>query len=98
MARMVRLAAELLTPDSRARARAGDQHFADLRFFPIAPRCCTLRMYSGAYGTLHSVSPISTVTRPIFSAVSIASALSGLTWLPTAITKLFIVYRTVFGD
>src|SRR5262249_11967714 len=45
------------------------QHFADLRFLPIEPRFFTLLMQSGAYGILHSVSPMSTVTMPMRSPV-----------------------------
>ena len=50
--------------------RNGVQHFADLRFLPMAPRFCTLRMESGAKGTWQEVLPMSTVTGPIFSPIS----------------------------
>ena len=36
-------------------------------------------MYSAASGTLHAVSPMSTVTAPIFSAVWIAWSVSAFT-------------------
>ena len=55
------------------------QHFAVLRFLPIAPRLSTFRMDSAARGTLHAVSPTSTETAPTFSAVSIAAVVSGET-------------------
>lgn len=55
------------------------QHRAALRFLPMVPRVCTLRMYSGADGTRQAVLPMSTVTRPIFSAVFIARSVSDFT-------------------
>ncbi len=42
------------TPDCMA---GGGQHLADLRFLPMVPRAWTLRMYSGAKGTLQELGP-----------------------------------------
>src|SRR5207249_3012215 len=69
---------------SRLRRRVGAtrrpaQHFAVLRFLPTAPFLWTFSMYSGAYGTLHDVSPTSTDTSPIFWAVCRARSVSGCT-------------------
>jgi len=62
-----------------AKVRSRIQHLADLRFFPIAPRFCTLRMWSGAKGTWQSLFPRSAVTGPIFSPIWSANSVRGRT-------------------
>ena len=70
--------------------RIADQHFADLRFLPMVPRCSTFRMESGANGTLQEVLPISTVTGPMVSAAFLAASVRGRTWTPSEMIKPFI--------
>ena len=55
------------------------QHFAALRFFPIAPRFSTFRIESGANGTSQEVLPMSTVTGPIFSPTATALSVNVFT-------------------
>ena len=54
-------------------------------------------MYAPASGTWQEVSPMSTSTVPSAFATAFAFAVSGATNAPTAMTKLFIAYRTRFG-
>src|SRR5262249_33579983 len=77
--------------------RACNQHRADFRFAPSFPAFSIFAMYSAASGTLHDVSPMSTSTAPTAFAVAFAFLVSETTKAPTAIMKLFIVYRTRFG-
>jgi hypothetical protein len=60
-------------------SRRSAQHFAVLRFLPTVPFFRAFSMYSGAYGTLHDVSPTSTNTLPSFWAICMARSVSGCT-------------------
>ena len=70
------------------------QHFAVLRFLPMVPRSWALRMCVTAEGTSHAVAPMSTWTMPIASPIAIAVSVRSATYVPTAITKSFMPYRT----
>ena len=72
------------------------QHLAVLRFLPIRPLSIALSIYSSASGTLHAVPPTSTLTLPISFATSFDFEVNVFIYIPTEITKPFMVYRTLF--
>src|SRR5688572_5529452 len=80
----------LRVSDTSAAFQISSQHIAVLRFFPTRPIDSIFAMYAHASGTWHDVSPMSTSTVPIARPTAFAFAVSGATYPPTAITKLFM--------